>query len=65
MKCPYCGSMESMVRRTEKYDEHIRRERVCRICNQLYVTAESCVGVLVAIKGASVSFTGLINNSTP
>lgn len=41
MKCPRCFSAESEVRDSRKYDDYIKRRRVCSECSHRFSTYET------------------------
>lgn len=43
MKCPQCGQLESQVLESRHHLNHIRRRRVCRVCEHRYTTHERVV----------------------
>jgi transcriptional regulator NrdR family protein len=40
MKCPYCGSDDSFVCKTERYESFIMRIRGCKGCGKTFRTDE-------------------------
>lgn len=45
--CPRCASESSIVLRTRQTFNMIRRERICKQCNQHYFTAEFAFAEIV------------------